>query len=236
MINYKLKLSHFFNGDIKTLDDVYNEARYYLEDINFPVSKDDIKDAVKYLVSAGYKKQDINLFNDDLVLEIQRAMNTAHKDNCTIICLEHFTRRLIKNIEEALGYTNEEPIEILSNEEFIEVKLDKAKVIKYLKENISGSLKYFLDKLGFLISKKAKRVNIILTDDCPLFDDWLDYFKESNTLEDKLNRVNDYELMAYEVKPSLDYISNYLEKYITNKEKKAKIARQIKALKSVIVK
>jgi hypothetical protein len=57
---------------------------------------------------------------------------------------------------------------------------------------------------------------------------------EAERLKDEAAKVNNFERASLELKPKIEALTSYIDKYITKEPEKTKIIRQIKALKSVI--
>jgi hypothetical protein len=68
------------------------------------------------------------------------------------------------------------------------------------------------------------------------------HFKDYNDIEaeidayrlDEASKIDNQERASLELKPSLEVINSYIDKYISSEPAKTKIKRQIGALKSII--
>ena len=277
---FELPLSDYFgkskryNYKTKSREDYWiNSVQDYEESIfdNFDsyMSMDEInqyyspKQADQYLLKKGYKKEEIDLFRDQLNSDILRACADAKNSSYQYEWLKKFfkyTQEQINNdLSDNLGSIDYKLLDRLDDDDFkrnrtdqkfLRLEINKKAIKDWLKDNYQGEnwhneseyIDYFHD---YALDFTRKPINTEYIDrygtlgDC---DDWLTYFQDFEETSAKIDeyrkneadKIDNAERASLELKNNLMEIDRYTAKYFTKKETREKIARQVSALKSVI--
>lgn len=220
-------------------------------------------DAEKYLITKGYTQAEIDLHRETLEEDQRRALADSFDSNYQYEYSKKLYKMIMDQVNEDLSdnlrhvdykilddITNKDFQSQKTDQEFIRIEISKADIKEYLKENYSSEkyhlekdyIDYFHDYALDFDRKEINREYIDYYGSMGNSDGWLDCFKDYNEIEteidkyrlDEKNKVNNLERASFEIKPQIEAIANYIDKYITKEPEKTKIARQIKALKNVV--
>lgn len=239
------------------------ESFYSYIDLDTQGQYYDLIDAEKYLISKGYKPEEINLFRDTLESDQRRALADSRDSSYQY----EYSQKLYKMIMEQVKEDFDDNLSSISykildditekdwqanntDQEYIRIEISKADIKAWLKENYQSE-KYHLksDYIDFFhdyaLDFDRKEINREYIDRYGTLGDsdgWLDCFKNYNEIEteidnyrkDEAEKIDNAERASLELKAGLNEIDRYAAKYFTKEETKQKIARQVTALKSVI--
>lgn len=224
---------------------------------------DNIPEATAVLLAEGYTQEEINLFDDELKLDIKRAMSDAWHSSYEGEWLKKFyhqtQKQIDKDLADALANTPYKLLDDISTQEFINDRfeadhlrleiamsdittwLSDHDLAEYIEDKDFAD--YFADNA---LDFTRKPINIEYIDYYGTlgdYDEWLSCFKDyhddmmtaiDNYRQDEKDKLNNYELAAVNLKPHLEAIGDYVANYLPTEPKATKIKRQINALKSVI--
>lgn len=223
----------------------------------------DLIDAEKYLITKGYTQAEINLFRDTLEEDQRRALADAFDSNYQHEYSQKLYKMIMDQVNEDFDnnlrrvdykilddLTDKDFQSKKTDQEYIRIEFSKADIREYLKENYPSEkyhlekdyIDYFHDYALDFDRKEINREYIDYYGSIGSSDGWLDCFKNYNEIEteidkyrlDEKNKIDNLERASLEIKPQIEAIANYVDKYITKEPEKTKINRQIKALKNVV--
>ena len=232
--------------------DLKNNGQYY-----------NLEDAEKYLIDKGYTQEEIDKFRDTLESDQRRGLADAKDSSYQYEYGQKLYKMIMEQVNEdfddnlsSINYkilddiTDKDFQSSKTDQEYIRIEISKADIKAWLKENYPEE-KYYLepDYIDFFhdyaLDFNRKEINQEYIDYYRTLgdsDDWLDYFKDYNEIETKINnyrkdekdKIDNAERASLELKNNLNEIDRYAAKYFTKEETRQKIARQVTALKSVI--
>lgn len=232
------------NGE--TIDDKKPEAIEYLKTL-----------------PGKYTDEELDLFDDELKNDIRRALadsyNQSYQDEWLTKYFKITQDKINEDLTDALDgisyklldrVDDDEFKRTRTDQEFLRLEISKDAIKKYLTKDNPEALKYSAKEwpeyfADYALDFERKEINIEYVDyynSMGDFDDWLDCFKDYQEIistidkyrEEESTKINNFEAMALNLKPSFEAINSYTEKYINQEPGKSKIKRQIGALKSVI--
>lgn len=236
----------------------YDSFYEYVTDDQIDEAKDE---AINYLLKNGYTKEEIKEKNETLRYDIRRAMTDAYDSNYQNEWFKKYRKMTQENIDESIAdqfdgafkllddITDDDYFRERADSTFLRLEIEKKEIKNWLKKNYPEDAKqkdyidlfveYCLDYI------EAKEINIEYVDYYGTMgssDGWIDCFADYNDIEreildfrkDEQEKIDNLERASLELKPQIEAISKYINKYITKEPAKTKIIRQILALKSII--
>lgn len=236
----------------------YNSFYKYISDDQIDEAKDE---AIEYLKSKGFTDDEIESHAETLETDLRRALADAYDSNYQNEWFKKYRKMTQKNIHESIAEVFDGAYKLLddiadddyfkerADADHLRFEISKKEIKDWLKKNYPDDAKQ-KDYIDLFVEHcldyiEAKEINIEYVDYYGTMgstDGWIDYFKDYNDIEseikdfrkDEQDKINNLERASLELKPQIEAISKYVNKYITQEPAKTKITRQIGALKSII--